>query len=125
FADVRDPELALTVTAERARVLHNEDGRLDVDAVLSVDGSYRAIEITGDVLARRGVLYVPELQDLGQADVVSLDQPRTFERVDTLLMTRRDLLVERSPLLENIRVDVNVRIERDVWLRSIEANVEV
>jgi translocation and assembly module TamB len=77
------------------------------------------------VRTRRGVIYIPEVADLGGGQVVGLDDPATFARVDTLFAAERRALVEESPLLDNLRLDIAVQIDRDVWLRSTEANIEI
>jgi translocation and assembly module TamB len=122
---LREPTFDMHVEARDARVLDNDEGKLTVDADLDVKGPFDDVAVTGQVTTRRGVIYIPELQDLGETSVVALDEPATFERVDTLLAARRDLLLERHPLLSAIHVDIGVTVNRDVWLRSLETNVEI
>jgi len=40
-------------------------------------------------------------------------------------MLAEDRRVDRSPFLANLDLDVDVQIEREVWLRSLETNVEI
>jgi translocation and assembly module TamB len=124
-ATLAEPRFDLLVTAREARVLNNDDGRLDIDADLAVLGPFDSVSVVGAARTRKGVVYIPQLSELGVTDVVALDDPGTFERVDTLLAARRDLLLSSHPFIQNLNVDLWVAIDRDVWLRSIEANVEI
>jgi translocation and assembly module TamB len=123
--ELTEPVFDLVVVGRETWVIDTGDARLMVDADLAVTGTLEAIEVAGDVRTRRGVIYIPEMADFGGGNIVSLDDPKTFERVDTLLRVERDLVVERSPLLENLNLDLTVQVDRDVWLRSTEANVEI
>lgn len=120
-----EPAFDLAVVARDALVMDADDARLQVDADLTVSGPFDGVEVAGEVRTRSGVIYIPTLDDLGDRTVVSLDDPGTFERVDTILALRREVLLERSPLIENLEVALRVQVDRDVWLRSTEANVEI
>jgi hypothetical protein len=48
-----------------------------------------------------------------------------FNVLDTAVMSDRELFPSQSPLLANLRMDVNLRIDRDVFVRSREANIEI
>jgi translocation and assembly module TamB len=120
-----EPYFDLVVEARDARVLDNDEGKLDVDADLTIRGAFDDVHVEGNIRTRQGVIYIPQLSELGATDVVALDDPVTFERVDTLLTARRDLLLAQHPLLQHLNVDVGVTVDRDVWMRSIEANVEI
>jgi len=125
FTDLTTPVLDLQVEAREAWVIDTEDARLNVDADLVVSGPPDAIRVAGDVRTRRGVIYIPTIEELGAGDVVDLDDAGTYARVDTLFAAERRALAGRSPLLENLEVDLEVQIDRDVWLRSTEANIEI
>jgi autotransporter translocation and assembly factor TamB len=57
--------------------------------------------------------------------VLAADDPAVFAVVDTTRLRNRDVLPAQSPLLENLRVDVSAGVDRDTWVRSREANIEV
>jgi hypothetical protein len=120
-----EPSFDLTVTAEDAVVIDTDRARMRVDGQVAIAGPFDAIEVTGEVQTRSGVIYIPELADFGGGRVVNLDDPTVFARVDTILRAERDALIRRSPFLERLRVDLAIEADRDVWLRSSEANVEV
>jgi translocation and assembly module TamB len=120
-----EPVFDLDLAVRQAWVIDTEDARLNVDADLSISGTLETLSVTGDVQTRRGVIYIPEAADLGGGELVNLDDPGTFSRLDEVLITERDRLLQRSPLLENLRMDIGVLIERDLWVRSTEANIEI
>ena len=119
------PEFDLEVEAQETWVIDTDDANLQVDADLTIVGPFDALEVNGLVRTRRGVIYVPELSEFGSANIVNLDDPAIFERTDTLLFAQREFATERSPIIENLQADFEVAIDRDVWLRSTEANVEI
>ncbi len=120
-----EPSFDLTVFTEDALIIDTDRARLRVDARVAVAGPLDAVEVTGDVQTRSGVIYIPELADFGGGRVVNLDDPAVLARVDTILRAERDALTRGNPFLERLRVDVAIFADRDVWLRSREANVEV
>jgi len=120
-----NPIFDLSVTAVDARVIDTDDVRFDLDAEIEVDGSWEALRVVGEVRTRRGVLQIPEVAELGGGRVVNLDDPGTFARIDTVLAVQRDRLLARAPILRNLELDLTVEVDRDVWLRSTEANIEI
>jgi translocation and assembly module TamB len=125
IASPTEPAFALEVQARETRVMDTDDAVLVVDADLTVGGSLALIELDGDVRTRSGVIYIPQLSDLGDTDVVSLHAPATFDRLETAFIEERRALARQRPLMARLRVDVGVAIDNDVWLRSTEANVEI
>jgi translocation and assembly module TamB len=125
LADLATPVLDLRLEARQAWIIDTEDARLQVDADLEIAGTPDAIRVEGDVRTRRGVIYIPELDEFGGGRVVDLEDAGTYARVDTLFAAERQALTGRSPLLENLEMDITVAVDRDVWLRSTEANIEI
>jgi len=123
--ELGQPGFDLAVEARNARVINTEDVRLRVDADLTFTGPFDAVVAAGTVRTRSGVIRIPETRELAAEGPLDLQDPRTFERVDQLLVDARDALLEPSPLLANLQVDLEVAIDRDVWIRSTEANVEI
>ncbi|CAN5820832.1 hypothetical protein BH23GEM3_BH23GEM3_09690 [soil metagenome] len=118
-----EPAFDLEIDARDAWVLNNENGRLRVDADLAVRGPFERVQVTGDIHTRRGVLYIPETR---RANIIALDDSATTARVDTVLLAQRDALTpEENPLLANLNLAIGIHIDRDVWVRSIAANVEI
>jgi translocation and assembly module TamB len=125
IADPADPVFDLVLAAHNSRVINTDDAELRLDADITVTGPLSALAIAGDIHARSGVIYIPEAAELGGTNVVNLDDPGTFDRMGGAfegLRRRRDT---GPAILENATVDVAIVIDRDVWLRSTEANVEI
>ena len=122
IATLTRPSFDLVVTASNARVLDNDHGRLRADADLAVEGPYDGVVVTGAAIIRNGVVYIPEPDD---KQVISADDPALFNVIDTALVTDRELLPEANELLDNLQVNVTVSVQRDTWVRSREANVEL
>jgi translocation and assembly module TamB len=116
------PSFDLRVTAERATVLDNEMGRIKADAQISAYGPYDHVFVSGGARVRGGVIYVPESD---KKEVISSGDPTVFAVVDTTRLANKELVPAQSPLLANLRTDVYVGVDRDTWVRSREANVEV
>jgi translocation and assembly module TamB len=118
-----EPAFDLAVTAENAWTMRTDDVQLRLDADLAVTGPFQRVAVTGDARARRGVIYVPETRDKA---LVALDDPRLLDPLEgRLLEVAQEFIDEPSPLLANLEVDVNLRIEPDTWIRSTDYNVEV
>jgi translocation and assembly module TamB len=125
LATFAEPTFALDIEARDALVMDTDDATLVIDADIAIGGSLEAIEVTGDVRTRRGVIYIPRLADLGATSVVSLTAPATFHRLETAFLEERRALERERPLVDRLITEIGVQIDRDVWLRSTEANVEI
>ncbi|HSJ06100.1 MAG TPA: translocation/assembly module TamB domain-containing protein [Longimicrobiales bacterium] len=125
LASLTEPVFDLEVEATNALFIDTDDIRLRADADIDVTGPVGALVVSGDAHAMSGMWRIPELAEMGSSRVVNLDEPETFARIDTTFVAEREALVSRPRVLRNLRVDVGLTIDRDVWLRSSEANVEI
>ena len=116
------PSFDLKLFTQGAQVLNNQRGQLTVGANLAMVGPLKDPHVTGDVRIRQGVLYIPPSDN---KNLVGAGDPALFSVMDTAVMASRELFPSQSPLLANLRMDVNLRIDRDVFVRSREANVEI
>lgn len=121
IADIERPSFDLALESDGARVLDNELGVLDADARVTLKGPFTAPRVAGTIRLHDGVLYVPDSDD---RQVVSADDPTLLAIVDTTNAAVREL-VGGSPFVQNLRMDVGVAVNRDVWVRTSDANVEV
>jgi translocation and assembly module TamB len=119
------PELDLDVEARRAWVIRTVETSLQVDADLGIVGPIDGVQITGDVRTRRGVIIIPGINELAAPGPIDLEDEEMFARADPLLRLQRDAVLAQSELVQNLEVDIAVIIDRDVWLRSTEANIEI
>ena len=118
-----EPSFDLHVEADNARVLENDQGTVRADVAVAVHGPFDRTSITGRVGVRGGVIIVPEPD---HKEVISARDPALFQVVDTSRVDESDLgLVAPSPLMANLRVDVDLSVDRDTWVRTSAANVEI
>lgn len=115
------PELALDLTARDAVALDSEGDRLRVDLDLDVQGPIQELAVVGDARVRGGEIQVPDPEQ--NRRVTRLDDPVIVDVLDTLEVAPQ--LRPGSPLLERVRADVTVRIDRDTWLRNPDLSLEV
>lgn len=125
ITDREDPQFDLRFVAREFHVLNQGDvADVDVSDSLHLEGSLRAAHLRGALTVDRGIIAIPEL---ASKNVIALEEFDRFGLVDSLsLLDRR--LVPRSPWLfeNNLTVhDVFLRMGRDVWLRSAEANINL
>jgi translocation and assembly module TamB len=120
--DWREPAFNLYFTSSGAELMNNDNGKIRVDAGIALTGPFSGAYLSGGATIAQGVIYAPE--PTGRHLVGSGD-PELFNVLDTALTTERDLFPAASPLLKNLRVDVDVSVKRNTWVRNREANVEM
>jgi translocation and assembly module TamB len=103
-------------------VLNNDRGRMDADAGLSLTGPFRNAYLAGLINIRQGVGYVPEPSS---KRVINAGDPAVFAVMDTSIQYDRELFPTSNPLLEKLRIDVDLTVNRNTWLRSRDANIEM
>ena len=116
------PTFDLRLFTSGAQVLNNDRGQLVVGARLAMVGPFKGAHVTGNVRVRQGVLYIPPSDN---KTLVGAGDPALFSVLDTAVMASKELFPSQSPLLANLRMDVNLRIDHDVFVRSREANIEI
>jgi translocation and assembly module TamB len=122
ISNITEPSFDLSFRAWNARVLNNEHGRIHADAQLALYGPFTDAFLSGGVTIRTGVIHMPEPDE---RNVIGVDDPALWNVVDTAVAADRDLFPAQSPLLANLEVDIGLRVERDVFVRSRDANIEV
>ena len=118
----REPSFNLFLVANDAEVMNNDHGFLHVDAGLRLTGPFRSPYASGQVTLLHGVVYVPSGS---QKRLVSAGDPAIFAVLDTSVMADRELLPTQSPLVSNLRADIDVDINRSTWVRSRDFNIEM
>lgn len=117
------PAFDLAITADNARVLDGDYGDLRADADITMEGPFERTAVTGRVVVRSGVIVVPESDN---KQVISAHDPALFQVVDTAHVDESEVgLATPSPFMDNLRMDVTVRVDRDTWVRTSDANVEI
>jgi translocation and assembly module TamB len=118
----REPSFNLFLQSNGARLMNNDKANIRVDAGLALTGPFRSSYLSGAATIVQGVIYAPE--PTGR-HVVSAGDPALFNVLDTAIIGDRQLFPPASPLLANMRVDVNLGIRHNTWVRNREANIEV
>ncbi len=122
LAKLSEPGFDLDIIVNDARILENNLGTIDANADLTISGPFNAVYINGSAEIVHGVIYIPK-PDTKTA--VKPGDPAVFAVVDTSVLANRALLPERSPLLENLRVDMDLHISRGTFARSADGNIEI
>ncbi|HVF40137.1 MAG TPA: translocation/assembly module TamB domain-containing protein [Gemmatimonadaceae bacterium] len=122
IGSLREPSFDLKLFANNARVLDNDKGKLTADIDVTVKGPFNDTHLDGALRVRGGVLYIPKSEG---KKIISTSDPALFNVLDTAVASNRELLPEQSPLLANLRMDVALRVDRDVFVRSPDFNIEV
>ncbi len=122
IADMKNPTIDLHIQSENARVLNNHLGNIHAISALNVVGPFGNVYVTGAVRVRDGVIYIPEAK---KSNVIGRDDPALFSVLDTAVASNNEIFPTQSPLLANLRMDVALRIDRDVFVRNRDANVEI
>ncbi|MGI9141329.1 MAG: translocation/assembly module TamB domain-containing protein [Gemmatimonadaceae bacterium] len=118
----REPSFDLRLFSRNARILDNKRGELFADLDVAMYGPFKSALISGGVRIREGVFYM-EMPD--DREVVGANDPALFAVLDTAITPASEVFPAQSPLLANLRVDLNLRVDRDVFVRAPNVNVEV
>jgi translocation and assembly module TamB len=120
--DWRTPTFNLFLTASDAELLHDDRGDIHANAGLRLSGSVTEPYVSGQVTVLHGVFYIP--QSTGKK-LVGAGDPALFNVIDTAVVSQREIFPAQSSMFKNLRVEVDLAVERNTWVRSRDANVEV
>jgi TamB, inner membrane protein subunit of TAM complex len=124
---VSNPRLDLLVTFNRFQAVDRRDMESMISGQFEVTGTYHLPVATGSLTVDQGTLFVEEFARAAQ--VVDLSDPTLFAdgfAVDTTVFVAQPLLASiRNPFLDNLRLDIDLSVPRDMWLRSSDMNVEI
>ena len=122
IGSLRAPSFDLKLFANNAIILKNDKGYLKANANLAMTGPFTDAHVGGDLRLLDGVLYVPKPDG---KKIINSQDPALFNVLDTAVLANREIFPAQSPLLANLRMDVNLRVDRDVFVRSSDYNIEV
>ncbi len=125
LADRANPRFDVAVRANTFHVYNVRDvADIDLSDSLRIAGSLKAATLSGALTADRAIISIPEV---ATKSVISLEEFDRFGIVDTAALVAQRLLPgSSSQFVDNLTVrNVPVRMGRDVWLRSEEANVNL
>ncbi|HSM59605.1 MAG TPA: translocation/assembly module TamB domain-containing protein, partial [Longimicrobiales bacterium] len=121
-----NPRLDLQLRFADFEALARRDVAGHISGTLYVDSTYAKPLVTGQLTVDHATLFLEEFAR--SAEVVDLSDPRLYDWgiVDTTALSTRPLLAGiRNPFFDNLRVDVDLAVPRDTWLRSQDMNVEI
>ncbi len=122
ISDLAAPSFDLRLQADNARVLNNDQGRANADADITIVGPFSDVLVEGKARIREGIFYIPKPDN---RQVINAGDPAVFAVIDTTNMVERELLPRQSALLDNLRMNLGLDVDRDTWVRSKEANIEI
>jgi hypothetical protein len=124
---VTDPALDLVIAFDRFLAVDRRDMRSTISGDLTLTGRYQLPVTQGTLRMEEATLFVDEFaRNVG---VVDLRSPLLYApgvAVDTTVFVTQPLIAGLSnPFLDNLRVDIDMAVPRNMWLRSSEMNVEM
>ncbi|MDX1747885.1 MAG: translocation/assembly module TamB domain-containing protein, partial [Halobacteriales archaeon] len=124
LSPLRDPGLDLTIGLNEFRAVDRRDLLGVLSGEVQLTERFRRPVITGALSVDEGILYVEEFQR--QVGIVDLSDPRFLTFMDRAAFEGRPLLAQtRNPFMDSLRVNVDLEVARNTWLRSDDMNVEI
>jgi autotransporter translocation and assembly factor TamB len=122
--DPTDVSFDLDLHARRFRGIDRRNVSAEIDGDGELNGKYASPELTGRFQVSRGELDLDRFTR--QATAVDLTDPAIYSLLDTTLVVDRRILGRLdNPFMQNLRVDVDLQVGPDFWLRSRALEVEV
>lgn len=124
FTNLTDPRFDLRLQTSNFHAVRRRDVELTASGEIALGGTFTRPEITGRVHVDRGTLFLDEVWR--QYQIVTLDDPLIFDLFDQSLAVEELISDEVvSDFVKNMKVQAEIEIGRDSWLRSRNLNVEV
>jgi len=124
LSDLSNPGFDLSVNAAGFQAVDRRDLAARIGGEIVLLGSMNAPRVEGVVRVEQGELFLEEFART--AEVIDLSDPAFFDVVDTSFVAVRPAVeAAQNPFIQNLRVDVDLSLQRDFWLRSREINVEI
>jgi translocation and assembly module TamB len=124
LSSLKDPEFDLELDARDLAGYDQLDARAVVSGKLELRGSYMEPTLVGKLSVVSGVLFIDQIGRRREI-VDPFARPEGFTLLDSIFGLEEAGRRTPSPFLENLTMDLDLAVERDMWLRSAEANVEI
>jgi autotransporter translocation and assembly factor TamB len=122
--DPTDVTFDLDLKANRFRGIDRRTMSVLIDGEGELNGRYASPELTGRFQVSRGELDLDRYTR--QATAVDLTDPAIYSLLDTTFVVEQRILGRlENPFMQNLRVDVDLAVGPDFWLRSSTLDVEV
>ena len=123
-ADPTDLGFDLTIVMSRLRAMDRRLARFLIDGEGHLEGSYRAPSLTGAWRLSEGEIRAERFMRMRRA--VDLTDPSVSALIDTTLVTEQRLFERaQNPFMQNLRMDADITIGPNFWLRSEALEVEL
>jgi hypothetical protein len=124
LADIRDVGFDLDFTADGFRGIDRRLASVRIDGTGQLTGSFQRPELTGRFRFSEGDVRADRF--LRQQQAVDLSDPAIYALIDTtVVMEQRLFQTARNPFTENLRLDTQIEVGPDLWLRSEALEVEL
>ncbi|MGD8495397.1 MAG: translocation/assembly module TamB domain-containing protein [Gemmatimonadales bacterium] len=124
LSDVRDVGFDLDFSADGFRGIDRRLASVRIDGGGQLGGSFRRPELTGRFRFSEGDVRADRF--LRQQQAVDLSDPAVYALIDTtIVMEQRLFETSRNPFTENLRMDTQIEVGPDLWLRSEALEVEL
>lgn len=124
LADLDDIGFDLEMRADRFYGIDRRLASLLIDGGGELNGSFQRPELTGTYRLSEGDVRVDRF--LRQQQAVDLTDPAIYSLIDTTVVMEQQLFrTVRNPFTENLRLDAEIQVGPDLWLRSDAIEVEL
>lgn len=124
LADVSDIGFDLEFSARDFRGIDRRLASVQIDGTGELTGSFQRPELTGRFQFSEGDVRADRF--LRQQQAVDLSDPALYALIDTtVVMEQRLFETSRNPFTENLRLDTEIQVGPDLWLRSDAIEVEL
>jgi translocation and assembly module TamB len=122
FTSLSDPEFDVTVQAEQLPAYDQLDAFAIVTGSINLRGRFEAPIVGGRLSVVSGIFFVEEVRR--QKEIVDLFANR-LTLIDMVPVLPGASRPNRSPFIENMTMDLGLKMEQNTWLRSAEMNIEI
>ncbi len=115
------PAADLQLRAEDALVMNNDLAEnLHADADLHLFGPISSLAVTGTARVRGGIIHVP----LDRGNALDLSGAEAQTAIAASDVVKRAVPPHNS-VLQGLRADVSLRVDRNTWVRALDGTVEI
>jgi hypothetical protein len=124
LADIRDIGFDLEFSADAFRGIDRRLSNVRVDGNGALTGHFREPELSGRFRLSEGDIRADRF--MRQQQAVDLSDPAIYALIDTtIVMEQRLFALGRNPFTENLKMDTEIVVGPDLWLRSDAIEVEL
>lgn len=124
LAELSDPAFDLRLTARRLHAVDRRAMSFLLSGEATLAGSYREPVLTGEARIFNGDVRQEEF--LRSQEIIDLTDPEVFGLIDTTVVAERRLFERvQNPFMRNLRLDLDLDVGPDLWLRSAVMDVEI